>query len=54
MSIDQSRISGLSKSAGVRGNLTFVEEKNYIRFDIRRNYYISDVAGGNTRQYQLK
>lgn len=32
-----------------RGNLTFVEGKNHIPFDIKRVYYLYDVPGGAVR-----
>ena len=32
-----------------RGNLTFIEGKNHIPFEIARVYYLYDVPGGKTR-----
>ncbi len=32
-----------------RGNLTFIENKNHIPFDIKRVYYLYDVPGGAER-----
>ena len=37
------------KIEDVRGNLTFIEEKNQIPFEISRTYWIYDVPGGEIR-----
>lgn len=39
----------LPKIEDPRGNLTFVEEKNHIPFDIKRVHWIYDVPGGGVR-----
>lgn len=39
----------LPKISNVRGNLTFIEGKTHIPFDIKRVYYLYDVPGGETR-----
>lgn len=39
----------LPKITEPRGNLTFVEGKTHIPFDIRRVYYLYDVPGGAER-----
>lgn len=43
------RLITLPKIADVRGNLTFVEGRRHIRFDIQRAYWIYDVPGGEKR-----
>jgi dTDP-4-dehydrorhamnose 3,5-epimerase-like enzyme len=49
MSLNQVRIINLPKITDPRGNLTFVEGKNHIPFDIKRVYYLYDVPGGESR-----
>jgi len=39
----------LPKFEDIRGNLTFIEQKNHIPFDIKRVYWIYDVPGGQIR-----
>lgn len=39
----------LPKISDPRGNLTFIEGKNHIPFDIKRVYYLYDVPGGAER-----
>ena len=39
----------LPKFLDVRGNLSFVEQKNHIPFEIKRTYWIYDVPGGEDR-----
>jgi hypothetical protein len=43
------RIINLPKISDPRGNLTFIEEKNHISFEIKRVYYTYDVPGGADR-----
>lgn len=43
------RILTFPKIADPRGNLTFVENRRHIPFDIKRVYYLYDVPGGETR-----
>lgn len=49
MNLNSCKIIELPKIAEPRGNLTFVEGKNHIPFDIRRVYYLYDVPGGAER-----
>ncbi len=49
MSLDQCQIFELPKISDVRGNLTFIEGKNHVPFDIKRVYYLYDVPGGAER-----
>jgi hypothetical protein len=39
----------LPKINDPRGNLTFIEGRRHIAFDIRRAYWVYDVPGGETR-----
>ena len=48
-SINDVHIINLPRIFDLRGNLTFIEEKNHIPFRIRRTYWIYDVPGGETR-----
>ena len=43
------QIIELPKIADKRGNLSFIEEKRHIPFDIKRSYWIYDVPGGEVR-----
>lgn len=43
------KLINLPKIEDPRGNLTFVEEKNHIPFDIKRAHWIYDVPGGGVR-----
>lgn len=49
MSLSQCQIIDLPKVADVRGNLTFIEQKRHIPFEIKRVYYLYDVPGGESR-----
>ena len=49
MSLEDCRIIDLPKISDPRGNLTFIEGKQHIPFDIRRVYYLYDVPGGTER-----
>lgn len=49
MSIHDCRIIDLPKITDPRGNLTFIEGKNHIPFEIKRVFYLYDVPGGETR-----
>ena len=49
MSVLGARIVELPKIGDPRGNLTFIEGKNHIPFEIRRVYYLYDVPGGESR-----
>lgn len=43
------QIVDLPKISDPRGNLTFIEGKRHIPFDIQRIYYLYDVPGGSER-----
>ena len=45
----QARIIDLPKIIDERGNLSFIEGKTHIPFDIKRVYWIYDVPGGEQR-----
>jgi len=47
--IDDVRLIELPRVADPRGNLTFVEGKSHIPFEIRRVFYLYDVPGGESR-----
>lgn len=49
MSIDKCHIITFPKISDQRGNLSFVEGKKHIPFDIARIYYLYDVPGGEAR-----
>lgn len=49
MSIDECKILDLTKIGDPRGNLTFIEGRKDIPFDIKRVYYLYDVPGGSDR-----
>ena len=47
--MDNPQIIELPKFLDQRGNLSFVEQKNQIPFEIKRTYWIYDVPGGENR-----
>jgi hypothetical protein len=49
MSSSKCKIIDLPKITDSRGNLTFVEAKRHIPFEIKRVYYLYDVPGGAAR-----
>lgn len=49
MLIDKCQIIELPKISDPRGNLTFIEGKHHIPFNISRVYWIYDVPGGESR-----
>ena len=49
MSIEDVWVIELPKFSDPRGNLSFVEQKNHIPFEIKRTYWIYDVPGGEDR-----
>jgi dTDP-4-dehydrorhamnose 3,5-epimerase-like enzyme len=49
MSVEDCKLIDLPKISDPRGNLTFVEGRNHIPFDIKRVYYLYDVPGGAER-----
>ena len=49
MSLEECRIIDLPKIEDHRGNLTFIEGKNHIPFEVKRVYYLYDIPGGGVR-----
>lgn len=49
MTIGRCKLIELPRITDERGNLTFVENKRHIPFDITRVYYLYDVPGGAHR-----
>jgi dTDP-4-dehydrorhamnose 3,5-epimerase-like enzyme len=49
MSLSDCKIIDLPKIEDRRGNLTVIEGKRHIPFEIKRVYYLYDVPGGETR-----
>jgi dTDP-4-dehydrorhamnose 3,5-epimerase-like enzyme len=49
MTVNDCRLIELPRFLDARGNLSFVEQKNHIPFEIKRTYWIYDVPGGETR-----
>jgi hypothetical protein len=49
MALDDCRLLQLPKIEDRRGNLTFIEAKRHVPFDIARVYYLYDVPGGAER-----
>ncbi len=49
MKISDCKINDLPKIQDRRGNLSFLESKNHIPFEIKRVYWIYDVPGGQKR-----
>lgn len=47
--IDKAKIIDLPKILDHRGNLSFIEGKKHIPFEIKRVYWIYDVPGGQVR-----
>ena len=47
--MNKPEIINLPKFLDTRGNLSFVEQKTHIPFDIRRTYWLYDVPGGEAR-----
>ncbi len=47
--MDEPQIIHLPKFLDDRGNLSFIEEKKHIPFEIERTYWIYDVPGGEKR-----
>ena len=48
-SIQDIKIIELPRINDPRGNLSFLEQKNHIPFEIKRSYWIYDVPGGEVR-----
>ena len=49
MSLNDCKIINIPKIIEPRGNLSFIEGKNHIPFEIMRVYYLYDVPGGTDR-----
>lgn len=49
MSLQNCRLIDLPKIIDPRGALTFVENSRHVPFDIKRVYYLYDIAGGASR-----
>lgn len=49
MSIKDCQIIDLPKITDPRGNLSFIEGKKHVPFEIKRVYYLYDVPGGSDR-----
>jgi dTDP-4-dehydrorhamnose 3,5-epimerase-like enzyme len=49
MSLDQCKLINLPKITDPRGNLSVIEGRVQIPFDIKRVYYLYDVPGGSAR-----
>src|SRR5258708_19695129 len=49
ITVDDCRLVELPKVKDNRGNLTFIEGKRHIPFEIKRVYYLYDVPGGAFR-----
>jgi len=49
LSIEKVKIINLPKIEDLRGNLSFIESKKHIPFDIKRVYWIYDIPGGEIR-----
>ena len=49
MKIDKCKIITFPEISDSRGNLSFIEEKNHIPFEIKRVYYLYDVPSGANR-----
>jgi dTDP-4-dehydrorhamnose 3,5-epimerase-like enzyme len=49
MALIEAKLIELPKIEDERGNLSFIEEKTHIPFEIKRSYWIYDVPGGETR-----
>jgi hypothetical protein len=47
--VDDARLIDLPRVPDPRGNLTFIEERRHIPFELRRIFYLYDVPGGETR-----
>ena len=49
MSLNDCKIIDLPKITDPRGNLTFIEGRRHVPFEIRRVYYLYDTPGGAER-----
>ncbi|MEQ1804153.1 MAG: FdtA/QdtA family cupin domain-containing protein [Burkholderiaceae bacterium] len=49
MPLSDCKLISLPRIQDPRGNLTFIEGKSHVEFDIQRVYYLYDVPGGSSR-----
>ena len=49
VSINDCKLIKLPRFLDARGNLSFVEQRNHIPFEIKRTYWVYDVPGGECR-----
>lgn len=49
MNLDKCKVITLPRIIDLRGNLTFIEGRRHIPFDISRVYYLYDIPGGAER-----
>lgn len=49
MALADCKLISLPRIQDPRGNLTFIEGKSHVDFDIQRVYYLYDVPGGSER-----
>jgi len=50
MKLDEIRLIELPKIEDARGNLSFIQAPDTLPFELKRTYWIYDVAGGNSRK----
>lgn len=50
MTVQNLNLIKLPKFADPRGNLSFIEQKKHISFEIKRTYWVYDVPGGEERR----
>lgn len=50
MKLDEIRLIELPKIEDARGNLSFIQAPDTLPFELKRTYWIYDVAGGNSRE----
>lgn len=50
MKLDEIRLIELPKIEDARGNLSFIQAPDTLSFELKRTYWIYDVAGGNSRE----
>lgn len=50
MKLDEIKLIELPKIEDARGNLSFIQAPDTLPFELKRTYWIYDVAGGNSRE----
>ncbi|MCM1094265.1 MAG: FdtA/QdtA family cupin domain-containing protein [Bacteroides sp.] len=50
MKLDEIKLIELPKIEDARGNLSFIQAPDILPFELKRTYWIYDVAGGNSRK----